>query len=184
MLPDSDYDPSGNVLLALLTYFSSISLTAVGGGIIMLAPDVHRYVVDVRHWLTGDQFAAAFAIAQASPGPNLLYVTLVGLQVAGIAGALIATAAIALPTLCLTLAVVRFIPQGPPGRLGYAIRNGVAPISVGLLAAGGLVLARAADTNAIEILLTVASIWAASMTKLNPVWLIGVGALAGAAFKL
>ena len=184
MLTDAEFDMSGSILVSMAAYFGLISLTAVGGGILMLAPDVHRYVVDVRHWLTGDQFAAAFAIAQAAPGPNMLFVTLVGLQVAGLAGALTATAAIALPTFCLTLAVVRFAPQRAPGRLGASFRNGVAPIAVGLLAAGGFVLARTADTGAIPILLTLATIGLAVFTKLNPVWLIALGALAGVGFQL
>jgi chromate transporter len=184
MLPDLDGDVSSGIIVSMAWYFATISLTAVGGGVIMLAPDVHRYVVDVRHWLTGEQFAAAFAIAQAAPGPNLLYVTLIGLQIAGIAGALAATAAIALPTFCVTLLFVRFTAQHAVSRFGTATKNGLAPISIGLLAAGGLVLAQAADIGKAEALLTLVSIGLAVMTRLNPVWLIALGALVGIGFGL
>jgi chromate transporter len=184
MSPDLGNDTAPDVLLEMASYFSVISLTAIGGGVIMLAPDVHRYVVDVRHWLSDDQFAAAFAIAQAAPGPNVLYVTLVGLQIAGLMGAITATAAIALPTFVLTLALVRLVPQRAPGRLGMAIRSGLAPISIGLLAAGGWVLSKTADTGAIEVALTAASVCAVVLTRLNPVWLIAFGALVGVALQL
>ena len=179
-----DSEGSGSALVSMLLYFSLISLTAVGGGVIMLAPDIHRYVVEVQDWITSEQFAAAFTIAQASPGPNVLFVTLIGLQVAGIAGAITATVAIVLPTFLLTLTLVRFIPLRPVGRLGKAVRNGVAPISVGLLAAGGLVLARSADTGLVQILITFATVAAVVMTKWNPVWLIAVGAALGVGLQL
>ena len=184
MLADVDAGWAGGVIVPMALYFALISLTAVGGGVIMLAPDIHRYVVDVQHWLTSEQFAAAFAIAQAAPGPNVLYVTLIGLRVAGLAGAVAATLAIALPTFCLTLAFVRFTARRPPSRLGTATRRGLAPISVGLLAAGGWVLARTADAGAVEVLLTVATVYGAAKTRLNPVWMIGLGALAGIALGL
>jgi chromate transporter len=184
MPSDMDTDATGGGLVAMLLYFSLISLTAVGGGVIMLAPDIHRYVVDVQHWISSEQFAAAFTIAQASPGPNVLFVTLIGLQTAGLVGAVSATIAIVLPTFLLTLTLVRFIPLRPAGRLGKAVRNGLAPISIGLLAAGGLVLARSADTGLVQVLITFATVAATVWTKWNPVWLIAVGALLGIGLQL
>jgi chromate transporter len=180
----TDADADGGGLVAMLLYFSLISLTAVGGGVVMLAPDIHRYVVEVHHWITSEQFAAAFTLAQASPGPNVLFVTLIGLQAAGLVGAITATVAIATPPFLLTLALVRFIPLRPAGRLGKAVRNGVAPISVGLLAAGGLVLAKSADTGLVQIMITLATVAAAVATKWNPVWMIAAGALLGIGLRL
>ncbi|MFX6803818.1 chromate transporter, partial [Acinetobacter baumannii] len=59
---------------------------------------MHRVAVDVQHWLSNAQFADMFAIAQLSPGPNVLIVTLIGYHVAGIAGALVATFAMCGPS--------------------------------------------------------------------------------------
>jgi chromate transporter len=150
----------------------------------MLAPDIHRYVVDVQHWITAEQFTAAFTIAQASPGPNVLFVTLIGLQVAGFIGAIVATMAIVMPTSLLTLILVRFIPLRPVGRLGKAVRDGLAPISIGLLAAGGLVLAKSADAGIVQGVLTLATVAAVVLTRWNPVWLIALGAALGMALQL
>ena len=96
-----------------------------------------------------------------------MFVTLIGLQVAGLVGAIGATMAIVLPTFFLTLTLVRFIPLRPAGRLGKAVRNGLAPISIGLLAAGGLVLARSADTGLVQVLITFATIAAMVMTQVE-----------------
>jgi chromate transporter len=171
-------------IVAMALYFSVISLTAVGGGVVMLAPDIHRYVVEVHGWISSEQFASAFTIAQASPGPNVLFVTLIGLQAAGIAGAIAATFAVVTPPFLLTLTLARFMPVRPVGRLGKAIRNGVAPISVGLLAAGGLVLARSADTGTVQLAITAATVAAMVWTRWNPVWLIAAGAAAGIGLRL
>ena len=50
-MDDSDAGTPGGALVAMLLYFSVISLTAVGGGVIMLAPDIHRYVRAMTHRL-------------------------------------------------------------------------------------------------------------------------------------
>jgi chromate transporter len=70
-------------LIALCGHLALLSLRAVvGGGVIMVAPEVQSYVVTGKHWLSNEQFAAAYAIAQAAPGPNLLFISLVGWLVA------------------------------------------------------------------------------------------------------
>ncbi len=95
--------------LALFSHFLSLSLLAVGGAI-STAPDMHRYLVDQRQWLSDSQFSASIAIAQAAPGPNILFVALLGwnagLNAAGLAGARIglalAMAGLLLPSTVLT----------------------------------------------------------------------------------
>ncbi len=94
-----------------------MSLFAVGGANSAI-PEMHRVAVDVHHWMTDKQFADVFAIAQLSPGPNVLIVTLIGYAVAGIGGALVATLAMCVPT-----AVLAFYRQ-PASDGGRAIRAG------------------------------------------------------------
>ena len=87
----------GGSLSTLAAFFAVTSLLAVGGGNSVI-PEMHRYAVDVQHWLTDRQFADSFALAQLTPGPNLIIVTLIGYHVAGIAGAVVATLAMCGPT--------------------------------------------------------------------------------------
>jgi chromate transporter len=84
-------------LITLAAFFAVTSLFSIGGGNSAI-PEMHRYAVDVQHWLTGRQFADSFALAQLTPGPNLIIVTLIGYHVAGIAGAVVATLAMCGPT--------------------------------------------------------------------------------------
>ena len=81
----------------LLAPFALLSLMAFGGGNSAL-PEMHRIAVEQHHWMSDQTFTELFALAQAAPGPNILVVTLIGLQVAGIAGACAATAAMCLPS--------------------------------------------------------------------------------------
>ena len=75
-----------NPLLTLFGYFALLSLFAVGGANAAI-PEMHRIAVEVMHWMSDRQFADSFAIAQISPGPNVIIVTLIGYHVAGFAGA-------------------------------------------------------------------------------------------------
>ena len=59
--------------LALFVHFMSLSLLAIGGAI-TTAPDMHRYLVDEQPWITDGQFGSSVALAQAAPGPNVLFV--------------------------------------------------------------------------------------------------------------
>ena len=73
--------------LDLFAHFATLSLLAVGGAI-TTAPDMHRFLVEGRHWLTDPQFSASIAIAQSAPGPNVLFVALMGWNVGLNAGGL------------------------------------------------------------------------------------------------
>ena len=64
-------------LLALAGYFALLSLFAIGGANAAL-PEMHRLAVDVMHWMSERQFADMFAIAQVTPGPNVILVALIG----------------------------------------------------------------------------------------------------------
>src|SRR5207245_8770159 len=84
-------------LLALAGNFALMSLFAMGGANAAL-PEMHRVAVDVMHWMSDRQFADLFAIAQVTPGPNVIVVTLIGYHVAGWLGALVTTLAMCGPT--------------------------------------------------------------------------------------
>src|SRR6202000_2133570 len=101
-----DMNEGGNPILTLAWTFGIMSLFAVGGANSAI-PEMHRIAVDVHHWLTDKQVADIFAIAQLSPGPNVLIVTLIGYSVAGIGGAAVATLAMCVPTAVLAFYVSR-----------------------------------------------------------------------------
>jgi chromate transporter len=165
-------------LPALVVHFALLSLIAIGG-IGSMLPDMQRYVVEANHWLSASQFTDAYALGQAAPGPNMMFVTLLGWQLAGFTGAVAATLAVICPPALLTLAVARMNANQPDAPLGRAIRGGLAPIAIGLTLSSGLILSRSADADWRAALLTLLTVVLMLRTRLNPLWMILAGAIAG-----
>jgi chromate transporter len=155
-----------------------MSLFAVGGASAAI-PEMHRIAVDVQHWLTDRQFADVYAISQLSPGPNVLIVTLIGYSVAGIAGALVATLAMCVPTAVLAYYVSRLLKRSSDARWPALIQAALVPLSIGLMAASGLILARTSDQSWIGALITVTAAALAFATRLNPIWMLVAGGILG-----
>jgi len=171
-------NPDGNPIWSLVWTFGLMSLFAVGGANSAI-PEMHRVAVDVQHWLTDKQFADVFAISQLSPGPNVLIVTLIGYAVAGVAGALAATLAMCVPTAVLAYYVSHLLNRSSHSRWPAIIQAALVPLSIGLMAASGLVLAQAADRNWMAVLFTGVAAAVAFATKLNPFWVLLAGGCLG-----
>ncbi len=93
-------------LLSVFLHFIAISFLTMGG-VISALPEMHRFAVDLEGWLTDRQFAEMFAIAQITPGPNMMIVTLIGYQAAGVLGGMVATACVSVPPAVLSFFVAR-----------------------------------------------------------------------------
>lgn len=162
-------------LAELLSHFSLLSLLAFGGGSATL-PEMQRMVVEQYHWMSDTTFSQLFAVAQAAPGPNVLVVTLIGLQLAGLPGALAVTAAFCLPS-----SVVMYGFFGYWERLGdapwrSAVQLAVAPLAVGLVLASGWLMASTGSNGMVSWLLTALTIVLVLKVPLNPLWWISGGA--------
>ena len=94
--------------LSLFGHFLLLSLLSIGGAI-TVASDMHRVMVDQMGSITDAQFTTSIAIAQASPGPNVLFVAVMGYQAAGILGALTTLTGIMLPSTTLALVAARWV---------------------------------------------------------------------------
>jgi chromate transporter len=156
------------------------SLLAVGGMNATLA-DIQRYAVDTRHWVTNEQFVTFFSITQAAPGPNGMAVALIGFQAAGLAGALISTLGKIVPSSLVAFFVSAWVEAREHSRVVNAIRGGLAPVTVGLLASAAYVFARETDVNLGRALLTALTALIVYRTSINPIWLVMAGALIGLA---
>lgn len=167
------------VLWDLFLHCLMLSLLAIGGAIATV-PDLQRHVVLERAWLSSADFTASVALAQAAPGPNLLFVAVVGYNVAGLAGAVAAMAGMLLPSTALTLVVTRWGSKRRDTRGVKAFVSGMAPVTLGLILATSWLLARPVVTQPVALALVLASLGLTWRTKLNPLWLIAAGALAGA----
>jgi chromate transporter len=168
---------SVDLLLSLGGHFLLLSLLAIGGAI-TVAPDMHRWMVVDARLLTDPQFSASIAIAQAAPGPNLLFVPLLGYQAAGLVGAAVSLIGILLPSATLALLAARWGEARSDWRAVRAFKAGMAPLTLALIAATGWLLAAPLGDWRSWMLTAVAAllVW---RTRLHLLWLIGVGALLG-----
>ena len=174
---------SGAELFGLFTHFLVLSLLAVGGAITTV-PDMHRYIVIQQHWLSDAQFTASIAIAQAAPGPNLLFVAVLGWNVAGPLGMLATMIGILVPSTVLSLWATRWGAQRRDTRFVRAFTTGLLPLTLGLLLSTGWVLAEPYLRDPAQrwgaLALIVVSVLAMLRTRLSPMWVVALGCVAGA----
>jgi chromate transporter len=128
-------------LIALFSVFAPLSIVTVGGGQAIIA-DIQRQVVDVHHWMTHAQFVNDFAIARLAPGPGSLLATLIGWQVGGVAGAVVATLSLFLPTAFVMYGVAHLWTKHRGARWQVALQSGLRPVAAGLILAAVYVLVK------------------------------------------
>jgi chromate transporter len=184
--------------LDLFTHFASLSLLAVGGAI-TTAPDMHRYLVLQNGWLSDAQFTSSIALSQAAPGPNVLFVALLGWNVGlnagggagtgwlawGLAllGVFVTLVAIMLPSSILTYTATRWAHRNRELRVVRAFKTGMAPIVIALLIATGWLLTGNHEHPTRDWplwLLTAVATLLVWRTRLHLLWMIGAGAILGA----
>ena len=166
-------------LLALFAHYLSLSVFATGGAM-ALASDMHRYVVDEHAYITHTQFVNSIALAQAAPGPNILFVTVMGWQIAGLPGALATTLGLSLPALVFPVIVSRLGRLAQFERLLKALQRGLGPVAIGLMAATCFLLVRQAPGVWKGAAIIAVSTLLLATTRVPPVLLILVAGVVGA----
>lgn len=182
--------------LQLVGYFLSLSLLSVGGAM-ATAPDMHRYMVEGNAWLSGEQFSTSISIAQAAPGPNIMFVALIGWNIGlnavpdqgaltwlvALGCCLACLGSMLLPSSILVWSSTRWMRRNNARRSVRAFRWGMMPLVVGLVLATGWILA-ARDTGATHpwvvwliAAVTTLLVW---KTRLHLLWMLAVGAGLGA----
>ena len=163
---------------ALFGHFLLLSLLAVGGAL-TTATDMQRYVVSERHWLNDLQFSSSVALAQAAPGPNVMFVAVVGYNVGGLVGVVATMAGTLLPSTLLALRAGRWNAQHAQWLPVRALHAALAPITIGLLLATGWILFEPAAGTWRNALLAAGTVAWMLLTRVNPLWPIAIGAAAG-----
>lgn len=170
-------------LLALFLHFLELSLLSIGGAI-TTAPEMHRFLVEKQGWLSDADFTSSIALAQAAPGPNVLFVAVLGYNVAGLAGAMAAMAGMLLPSSVLTLSATRWARSHREHRGVRAFSAGMTPLTLGLILATGWLLAqpflRAPEHRLGTLALITATVLLTLKTRISLVWLVLGGGVLGA----
>ena len=176
--------------LNLFTHFLVLSLMSIGGAI-STTSEMHRFLVEQHHWLTQAQFNDSIAIAQAAPGPNVLFVALMGWNVGMNAGSTVAAVfgvavtmfGILIPSTFLTYFASQWGHRNRHLRVVRAFKQGMAPLVIALLMATAWILASAGGRGVADWplwLVSLASCLIIWRTKVHLLWVLGAGALLGA----
>ena len=166
-------------VLELALYFMLLSLISVGGMPSVL-PEMQRYVVDVKGWMTPQDFMQIFAVGQAAPGPNILIASLVGWKVAGLAGALVALAAMCGPAAVLAWWVAEAWERFKDEPWRIAAQKAISPIVVALILSGGFILATPGSPECRLWLIAASTACGMLLSKISPLWFLAAGGALGA----
>jgi chromate transporter len=178
-----------NNWLGLFGHYLMLSLLSVGGPI-ATTPEMHRYLVDEQHWLSHTQFSQSIALAQAAPGPNMLFVALmgwhIGMNTGGAGAALLAVATtllgILLPSSLLMMTTAQWGHRNRDLRAVRAFRQGMAPVVIAMLLSTSWILGSASRhwrTDWALWLVAVVSGLVLWRTRLHLLWVLGAGAVLG-----
>jgi len=166
-------------LPALARVFAYVSVLTVGGGMAAF-PELKTLTVDVHKWLTLQQLIHLYSVGQMAPGPKMMMVVPIGEWVAGLAGAVVVLLAFFGPTAVLTLIVGRVWNRLAQWRWTTSIQKGLAPVSIGLLLAGSLTVAKGAVTDWITAAVALGALVILLLRSVSPAILVLGGAIVGA----
>jgi chromate transporter len=171
------FSPEVSMWLIVFGHFLVLSLLSVGGAI-SVAPEMHRLMVGQLGLLTDSQFNASIAIAQAAPGPNVLFVAVMGYQAIGWMGAAATLLGIMLPSTTLAYAAARWGHARQHWRGVQAFKAGMTPITIALLLVTGWILT--IDTpGVVHFAVTALAAILVWRTRIHMLWMILAGAVAG-----
>ncbi len=176
--------------LNLFGHYLLLSMMSIGGAI-STTSEMHRFLVEQHGWLTQAQFNDSIALAQAAPGPNVLFVALMGWKVgmnagsmpAAVLGVLVTMTGILLPSTIFTYQVAQWGHRNRELRTVRAFKQGMAPVVIALLLSTAWILATSAGGPGVHgplWALALASCMLVWRTKLHLLWVLGAGALLGA----
>ena len=167
-----------NEIPALIRVFAYLSLLTVGGGMAAF-PELKILTVEVHHWLTFPQLVHFYSVGQMAPGPNMMMIVCIGAWAAGIPGVLVVLIAFFGPTALLAFVIGRLWTRLEKWPWRASIKRGLAPVSIGLLLAGCLIMAKGAVTGVVTVIIAAAVFAVLLRSRINPALLILGGAVIG-----
>ena len=179
------------IYLELLWSFFQIGLFSIGGGYAAM-PLIEHQVVELHPWLTMTQFADIMTIAEMTPGPIAINsATFVGIQVAGIPGALVATVGCVVPSCIIVMTLAYVYYRFKNLTMVQGVLSGLRPAVVATIASAGLSLLLMAffgqkelpqDLSTVQVIPVVifaAAFFVLRRFKVNPIWVMCAEGAAG-----
>lgn len=185
------------IILQLFWSFLQIGMFSIGGGMAAM-PLIQNQVVDLHHWLTLTEFTDLITIAEMTPGPIAINsATFVGIRIAGIPGAFIATLGCILPS-CVIVSLLAWVYfKYKEMTVIQGVLSGLRPAVVALIASAGISILTLTiwgevgfsinpeAINYISLALFAGAIFVLRKWKPNPIFvMLGSGIVGGAIYLL
>jgi chromate transporter len=169
-----------NAPVALVGHIALLAIISFGG-VPGVLPDLRDFIVVANGWLSDREFANCFAVVQAIPGPNMiLMMSFIGWKVGGMPTAIASALVTFGPPCALSYGAFRFWDRFRDSAWQQRVRRGLAPVTIGLVIAGGYVMARAGEAGWASLAVTAAAVGLMLTTRINPLWLVAGGGALGA----
>ncbi|MBI3778953.1 MAG: chromate efflux transporter [Gammaproteobacteria bacterium] len=166
------------LLLKLFLTFAGMSLMLFGGAYVFI-PLIQETVVQGHGWVTQQEFIDAVAMGQITPGPILVSAAFIGLKVAGLAGAAVATLGIYLPSGLLMIGCTSVLDRIKRSTAIQAALRGVRPAVVGMIFAAAVVVGRTAALVWISVVIFAVALYALTRLRIEAAWVVTAAGLAG-----
>lgn len=128
-----------SLVLKLFTTFAVMSVTLFGSGYVFI-PIIQEVVVNNQGWVTNKEFIDGLAMSQITPGPILIASAFIGYKVAGLLGAISATAGMFGPPALLMLVGTYFLENLKQSAIVQAAMQGIRPAVVGMVMAAAFII--------------------------------------------
>jgi len=164
---------------SLIAHIALLAIISFGG-VPGVLPDLRDFVVTANGWLTDRDFANCFAIVQAIPGPNMiLMMSFIGWKVGGLPTAIASALVTFIPSCAVAYTAFRFWDRYGGAAWQQRVRRGLTPVTIGLVIAGGFVMARTGNAGWSGLAVTAAAVGLMLTTRINPLWLVCAGGALG-----
>lgn len=183
-----------SILFNLFIAFFKIGLFSIGGGYAII-PMINEQIVVTFHWLTTQEFTDIITISQMTPGPLAVNTsTFVGMRVAGVSGALIATFGCICMGVLIAFTIYHIFQKFSSSLYFMEVLRGLKASSLGLIASAAAIILFLAffgsssflfkNMNYIAILIFIITIAVSRKFKLNPILSMLISGLLGVIFYL
>lgn len=172
------------IFLQLFWSFFQIGLFSIGGGYAAL-PLIQHQVVDLHPWLNMTQFADIMTISEMTPGPIAINsATFVGIRVAGLPGAIVATLGCVFPSCVIVMLLAYAYYRFRGLNMVQGVLAGLRPAVIAMIASAGISLfllaiygqrtlpADIASADIIALAIFAAGFFVLRKWKLSPIWVM------------
>ena len=168
-----------NILVELFIVFFKLGAFTIGGGIAML-PLLQNTLINEKKWFTKEEFMDIVAVCQSLPGVVAINMaTYVGYKKKGLAGSIVSTFGVTIPSFTMILIIARFITSMGDNGVLMGAMAGLRAAALGMVVVALIQLMPAAIKNKWAMLAAIVAFVLIAILKVNTAYVILLFAVLG-----